>query len=247
MSDRILRAHNVPGITLVVALSIAACGTSPPSSQTSPTATPRLLAGCIERTEGAQLIDFGISSGDIIRGVTEGVGSTGVALSNQSDEDLCGWASFAKLLAEKGYRVLLFNYRSGSPDQETAAAAEQLRILGAQRVFLIGASKGAKSSLIAATEIRPPVTGVVSLSAERLLLRTDVLPYAQRLTVPVLFVTATNDEYGAADDTQALYGAAASQDKQLMTVPGSDHGTALARTSTHSDVVARILGFLSAH
>jgi len=125
--------------------------------------------------------------------------------------------------------------------------AEQLRILGVQRVFLIGASKGAKSAVIAATEIKPPVTGIVSLSAERMLLRTDVLPYAQRLTVPVLFVTATSDEYGAADDTQALYGAAASQDKQLMTVPGSDHGTALVRSSTHTDVVARILGFLSEH
>lgn len=79
------------------------------------------------------------------------------------------------------------------------------------------------------------------------MLRIDVLPYAKQLTVPVLFVTATNDEYGAADDTQALYGAAASHDNQLMTVPRSDHGTALVGSSTHTDVVDRILGFLSAH
>jgi pimeloyl-ACP methyl ester carboxylesterase len=235
------------GILLSGALETTACGPSSDARSARPSASAR-LDGCIERRADVQPLDVRMPSGEMVDGVLEGSGTAGVVLANQSDEDFCGWASFARLLAGKGYRVLLFDYGSGSPSQETAAAAEQLRALGAQRVFLIGASKGAKSALIAATEIQPPVTGVISLSAERMLQRTiDVLPYAQRLTVPVLFVTATNDEYGAADDTKALYGAAASHDKQLMTVQGSDHGTALVRSSQHAEVVERILGFLAAH
>lgn len=153
----------------------------------------------------------------------------------------------ADTLVGKGYQVLLFNYGTGKPDQNVLSAVSGLRRQGAQKVCLIGASEGAKSSIIAAAEISPPVTGVVSLSAERRLQGADVLPFANRLTLPVLFVTAESDPYGATEATHSFYRAAPSPDKQLTSTPGSDHGTALLSGSQHADIMDKVLDFLSRH
>jgi hypothetical protein len=92
----------------------------------------------------------------------------GVVLSNQSDRNLCGWLPFARVLANLGFQALLYDYGiAGDERDDLAAAVAALRGLGAERVALLGASQGAKASLVAASGIRPPVAGVASLSAER--------------------------------------------------------------------------------
>jgi hypothetical protein len=119
-----------------------------------------------------------------------GHGPAGVVLSNQSDRNLCDWLPFARVLAANGFQVLLYDYGiAGDYRDDLAAAAGQLRRLGARRVVLLGASQGAKASLVAASAIRPPVAGVVSLSAERTLQGADVPKAVARLRVPVLLVT----------------------------------------------------------
>jgi hypothetical protein len=78
-----------------------------------------------------------------------GRGPAGVVLSNQSDRNLCGWLPFGRVLAARGFQVLLYDYGiAGDLSDDIAAAVDQLHRFGARRVVLVGASEGAKASLV---------------------------------------------------------------------------------------------------
>lgn len=159
------------------------------------TAAPPALDGCVRPGPGVRLVAFRAGPADVVRAAVLGRGATGVVLSNQSDRDLCAWLPFARMLTRAGYRVLLYDEGGLRPWTETAAAARALRRLGVRRVELVGASEGAKSSIMAAAG-GAPADALVSLSAERHFRDgTDVLPAAARLTVPILFVAARNDPW----------------------------------------------------
>jgi hypothetical protein len=82
------------------------------------------LDGCVHGSATAKLVHFG--SGGRLAGVALGDGRAGVVFANQSDEDLCGWLPFARATAAQGLRVLAFDFGSGAPQREVAAAAGEL-------------------------------------------------------------------------------------------------------------------------
>jgi pimeloyl-ACP methyl ester carboxylesterase len=172
-----------------------------------------------------------------------GSGSRTAVLANESDEDACSWSAFAKALVHKGFRVALFNYE-GAPADDEAAVARYLEAHGARSVLLVGASEGAKASILAATKLSPGPAAVISLSAEQSLLGSDVAPYARKLHAPTLFVTAADDPYGSTEATKGFYRTAPATAKKLVVVPGQAHGTALL---TNPTVAAAINAFVSSH
>lgn len=175
-----------------------------------------------------------------LHGTLFGSGRDGVVLADQSDRGRESWAPFARFLAAHGLRVLTFDYGDGFPEDEVAAAARELRRLGTRRVVLAGASEGAKAAVMAGADPPAGAVAVVSLSAERYAQRRDVLPYARRLKLPALFVTARDDGY-AEDDTPLLERAAASAGKRLLVVPGEAHGVDL---TPRADVRTAVLRFV---
>jgi pimeloyl-ACP methyl ester carboxylesterase len=185
--------------------------TRSPAPATTPTTRPVALDGCVQPSS-AQLIDLGGGN----QAAVLGTGRLGVVLSNQSDQNLCGWLPFAKTLATRGFRALVYDYDTAAdPAGNVVKAAAKLRQLGVRTVLLAGASQGAKASLMAAPAIGPLVAGVVSLSAERTAQGQDVLPFAAKLIAPVLFITAKGDRYGAAEATPQLYAAATRRPRGL--------------------------------
>jgi hypothetical protein len=185
-------------------LAVSGCtaqkATRSSSPATTPTTQPAGLDGCVQ-PGSADLVDVGGG----VQAAVLGTGPVGVVLSNQSDQNLCGWLPFAKTLAARGFRVLVYDYGTAAdPAGDVVNAAAKLRELGVRTVLLAGASQGAKASLIAAPGITPPVAGVVSPSAERTAHGQDVLPFVAKLKAPVLFITAKDDRYGAADATPQL-------------------------------------------
>jgi pimeloyl-ACP methyl ester carboxylesterase len=108
-----------------------------------------------------------------------------------------------------------------------------------------GSTVRLRGSLVAAAGIRPPVAGVVSLSAERTLHGADVPTAAARLRVPVLLVTVREDPYGSADAAPDLYRALAhAPSRQLLVVGGDAHGEDLL---SGGRVQAAVLAFLRRH
>jgi pimeloyl-ACP methyl ester carboxylesterase len=155
--------------------------------------------------------------------------------AHQVAGDRCQWLEFARELAGKGYRVLVFDMRgygasTGAanvrPDRDVAAAAAELRRRGAKRVVLVGASMGGTGVVAAAPGIRPAVAGVVDLSGPVGFGGVNALVAAKKLKAPALFV-AGRDDGDFASATRALYKAAASKDKQLVIAPTSWHGVDL--------------------
>jgi hypothetical protein len=86
---------------------------------TTPTTRPVALDGCV-RPGSAQLVDVGGGN----QAAVLGTGPVGVVLSNQSDQSLCGWLPFAKTLAGRGFRALVYDYGiTGDPAGDVAKAA----------------------------------------------------------------------------------------------------------------------------
>jgi hypothetical protein len=206
-------------LVLAAALLTASCGGSP------------------ERAQAPQPVRFGH-----LNGVVYGAGNDGVVLASQSDRGREAWAPFARYLAAHGLRVLAFDYYGENfPEEEVAAAAGELRRVGARQIVLVGASKGARAAIMAGAEAPGGVVGIVALSAERYAQpHRDVLPSARRLALPALFVTARNDPFSAYD-TPLLERAATATQKRLLVVPGDAHGIDL---TSRTAVRAAILAFL---
>lgn len=171
-----------------------------------------------------------------------GTGPRAVVLSNQSDEDLCSWLPLTKILIHKGFRVALYDY-AYTPSVDLTAVAKYLRRRGATGLALVGASEGAKTSILVGSELTPPPDAVVSLSAEAALLRVPIAPYAKKLRSPTLYVTAARDGYGSTAATKGYYQSSSATSKRLIVVPGDAHGTALL----DKKVTLAVTRFLESH
>jgi dienelactone hydrolase len=145
----------------------------------------------------------------------------------------------AKRLAGSGFHVALYDYSGLSPVADLVAVSEELRRFGARTVGLVGASEGAKASIVASGKVR--ASAIVSLSAERFLSGVgDLLPVARRLRAPILYLYAKGDPLAEANTPQ-LFRATREPDKRLVGFPGIDHGTALLH---HASVPPLVVGFL---
>ena len=244
-------------ILVLVSTLLAACGGSDTSDSaaTSPTSTraettggetstsgeAELLYGCIEPGTARPLSIE--SAGATLDAAVFGEGRVGIVLAHEIGGSLCNWASIAPELAEKGYQVLIYDF--GEPAtvaRDMRAATKKIRELGAKKIILGGASLGGTVALMMAPRERN-VVGAFSLSAPDVYGNTEGLPAVRRFRAPVLFVAA-EDDGDFADDARLLYRAAASRNKELLIVPGSEHGTALYGGSAADRVGGAVDGFL---
>jgi len=224
----------------------AGAGPSVTDAGSAPSATPApsSLDGCL--TAGPATIEaVSDAYGGTLAVATIGTGPRVVVLSNESDEDLCSWLPFAGRLVRSGYRVVLWDYGGSSPADELMKVVRHIRSSGTSKIVLMGASEGAKSSLVAAAQITPMVQGIVSLSAESVLQADiNVIDYVRRLHCRLFLLTASRDIYGSAQVAPLYLRAAPSLHKRLLTVPGTDHGTALLAGRSGRQTVPAILSFL---
>ena len=164
-------------LAVVCLLLAAACGGERARGGTAappPATTAAMVAkSCLEAAESARLFRFRTNDGATLVGLVLGSGRTGLVLGHQLGSDLCEWVPQARSFAGRGYRVMVFDFAGfgdsqpgpdGRVDTDVAAAVAQLRRRGVDRVVLVGSSMGGTAVLSAATRIRPPVAGVVSLS-----------------------------------------------------------------------------------
>lgn len=223
------------GLTLVALLAAACSGTSGANSdapaQASTTTAVSLQpleqpsSRCGAPDTKATLVRFTAADGTSLDGVMVGSGTTGVVLVHEYPADLCGSWPFADYLAKQGLGLRAFAIdlrcfgRSACPQgdasgrvvDDIAAAVAELRRRGVTKVGLVGASMGGAAVLIAGTRVQPPPAAVVSLSGE-----TDptslvgAIPLnagaaVKQLTVPTMFVVATNDRYVSVEETWAVH------------------------------------------
>jgi hypothetical protein len=88
------------------------------SPATTPTTQSAALDGWVQ-PGSANLVDVGGGS----QAAVLGTGPVGVVLSNQSDQNLCGWLPFANTLAARGFRVLVYDYGTAADPAASSASA----------------------------------------------------------------------------------------------------------------------------
>jgi hypothetical protein len=104
---------------------------------------------------------------------------------------------------------------------------------------------GGTSVLAGAAVTRPPVDGVVSLSAPAEYNGIDARVAASRLTMPVLYVAAANDGT-VATDAKTLHAATKSQ-KALSVIAGTLHGVDLVLAGGDATVRRAVDAFVAAN
>jgi pimeloyl-ACP methyl ester carboxylesterase len=183
---------------------------------------------CATPTERAAALRFFTADDRPLVGVQLGSGPVGIVLAHGSNGSLCEWIGYGRELAADGYRVLAYDagpeFNGVGLDAE--AATEALRRAGAQKVVIMGSSLGALAALVAGAALPVQPDAVVSLSAPASIGYLHGLDSVARLHAPVFFMAAQDDQ-PFSDDARSLYAAAASTDKQLEVVPGSNHGSGL--------------------
>jgi pimeloyl-ACP methyl ester carboxylesterase len=236
----------------VILLATACDGSGNGNGSDQAAVAPSTSAGsiakpCLQAAGAPALVRFTTNAGAKLVGVMVGSGRVGLVVGHELGSDLCEWLPQAQALARRGYRVLAFDFEgygdstTGSGpdarlDTDMVAAAKLLRQGGAARIVLIGSSMGGTAALSAATRIRPPVAGVVSLSGPAEFQGIDAGAAILRLRVPLLLVAGADDP-GYVDDARAMYGKARVADKRLLVASGNAHGTMLL---TSGDDAARV-------
>jgi pimeloyl-ACP methyl ester carboxylesterase len=250
-------------LAALTAVLTANCGgeerqASPAASATPSPALPASAAGarCAADALAGRQVRFGVTSATELGGVLFGAGRVGVVLAHQANADLCNWAAFGRELGSRGYRALAFDFSYGGASADAAndvvsdvgAAVAFLRREGVDRVVLMGSSMGGTAAVTAAAQLRPPVAGVVSVSAPRTWLGANAAVAAARLRVPVLYIVGERDGTNA-DDARTMYGATAGADRKLVVVGSPAHGMSLvdglAGEAIKEQVRDEIDGFLA--
>jgi len=187
---------------------------------------------------------FRATDGVLLDGASLGDGKTGIVLAHESPADLCGWLPYAKVLSAAGFRVLAFDHRhfglSQSPiaadkcgrfSKDLGGAVTELEHEGAEKVFLMGASFGGITSMVAGSRLGSKVAGVISVSGEKRLANRcgpadelDAFDAVPRLRAPFLIIGSREDGYLPPSDARELLRRAGSPHKKLVLFPGGDHG-----------------------
>ena len=148
------------------------------------------------------------------------------------------WLGLARTLAARGYRVLTYNRRGIPPSKGFDSYAESwrdvvgadrfVRSRGARRVVLIGASIGAMSTLYAAARGAVKPDGLAEIAG----IEGGAYSYRRRDVHRIgglkLFLSSDGDIYGGKSAARDWY-RWASQPKQLVILPGEEHGTDMLR------------------
>ncbi len=183
--------------------------------------------------------------------------NTAVVLAHQftAGADQRTWQPFARLIAEKGFTALTFDFRgrgqSEGPLKEILlpndihAAIDLVASRGYKRVVCIGASLGGTTCLRAAVDRN--LAGLVIISSPMSAYGMGVGPAdLAQLKMPKLFICAQDDTssgYRWLDSINSMYQLAADP-KAIHVFPGTAHGTLLFDTPSGNEFRDIIVGFL---
>jgi pimeloyl-ACP methyl ester carboxylesterase len=202
------------------------------------------------RAQDATAVQFKSTDGVALKGHLFGSGTTGVILAHMYPTDQRSWFPFAKKLAGEGYCAMTFDFRGyGESSGDKVISQIDRDLDGAylflkqktQRIFLIGASMGGTAGLCVAS--RQPVAGVVCISGPVSFRGISAVDAVGKVKAPCLFIAAEHDPGQAADSAQYLH-QQAQANKDLLIVPGSEHGTYLFQGPNKEKVEKKILKFL---
>lgn len=210
--------------------------------QTVRTADGFPVNSCVPEDLHDHVVSLTAADDTHISALVLGEGENGVLLGHERGFSICSFLSLGQRLADRGFLVVLPEYRDhgasevsteqtvdSSFDLDAVVALDELQKLGAERVFVGGASCGGTTSAMAGAELADPV-GLLMMSSPAQCGPHDAIPAVRHIDGPSLFVVSPGDMNGAVEaEVRELYQASTSPEKQLEIVEGGGHGTQLFR------------------
>ncbi|MFJ9607241.1 alpha/beta hydrolase family protein [Kitasatospora sp. NPDC101176] len=246
-------------VALLALLALAGCGGPGPGGDAAATASARggtTAAGAVQggatprpdRTDGCLGEDRARTGSIDLQGASGvrpayfqqadgGAAKVAVVFSHQAEGSLCDWLPYLPAFTRAGYAVLAATV-GGSPSRDIPAALSWLGTKGVTAVVLVGASKGATGSLVAAGAPTPlPVAAVVSLSGPWSWDGEDAHEALKALRAPEFFA-AEEDDSPFAGNARQMHDFGRSPVNELKIYPGGDHGADLLADGALPDVLA---------
>jgi dienelactone hydrolase len=125
---------------------------------------------------------------------------------------------------------------------------DELKREGSKRVFLMGGSFGAITSIVAGSRLGSKVAGVISVSGEERLGNDngpndelDAIDAVPKLRAPLLVLNTRQDTVALVSAAQNLERRAGSAHKRLVLFPGGDHGWDMLTIAPYRARASRIV------
>ncbi|MFC8360737.1 alpha/beta hydrolase [Streptomyces griseorubiginosus] len=220
------------------------------------TANGYLLNKCVPKELRSKATTLTTSDGLHLSALVLGDGPNGVLLNHEQGYSICSWLDTGQELAAKGFHVVLPEFRNHGASEtdpenrdigrDAAAALAELKRVGAQRVFLGGASCGGTTAITAGEEQKLPVTGLLIMSSPALCNPIDAVPSVRKITAPSLFIVGSGDMNGAVEkQVRTLYNNSGAKEKNLVIDDDGYHGTdMLRRGAHHAQIRKRVMTFI---
>lgn len=171
------------------------------------------------------------------------------------DVDQQSWHQFARLLAERGFTALTFDFRGrgkseGNPVYNTLpydvfAAIQFLEARGYERIVCIGASMGGTACMRATVNHDLAGLGVIASVMSNGEPNQVSIYDLQQMTLPKVLVYAGNEAPAVVIDMKII-SEFAPEPKLVQVYQASAHGTNLFNTEYGSQLTEVLIGFLEA-
>ncbi|GIO28977.1 MULTISPECIES: alpha/beta hydrolase [Paenibacillus] len=216
-----------------------------------------LVNNCVPEKLRDKATTLTTSDGVHLSALVLGSGNKGVLLAHEQGYNICSFLDMGTELADDGYLVVIPEYRNHGAsqnfpednqniDRDADAALSELKRLGAQKVFLAGASCGGTTAIIAGVRQELPIEGLIILSSPAQCGPLDSIPSVKKIKAPSLFVFSPGDYGGSIEkEVRKLYQASGATDKELIVDPSGYHGTDMFHKGEQGDALkSKLIDFV---
>ncbi|MFD3457669.1 alpha/beta hydrolase [Streptomyces sp. NPDC058691] len=226
--------------------------------RTTRTDAGHLVDTCVPKSLRDKATTLTTSDGVHLSALELGDGPDGVLLDHEQGYNICSFLDIGKELASRGYRVVIPEYRNHGAsehvadnehiDRDARAGLAELKRLGAERVFLGGASCGGTTAAVAGADGELPVVGLLMMSSPARCGGVDAVAAVRKIDAPSLFAVSPGDMNGAVEkQVREVYAASAATRKRLVVDRSGYHGTDMIRLGPHGGELRRdVISFVVA-
>jgi WD40 repeat protein len=203
-------------------------------------------------------VTFTTTDDNTLAGTLFGEGEIAVILAHQGTPgaDQKTWHPFARLLAERGFAALAFDFRGVGQSEgrlhysdlatDVDGAVQFLQSRGYTQIACAGASMGGTACIRSAQD--QPFIGLIILASTMLAGNSgDTLALSRAdlatLMIPKLFVVAESENPIVVDDMKYMT-ELSPPPKKIVLLPGWQHGTYLFTAASGEELTASLLEFL---
>ncbi|MDH5163347.1 alpha/beta hydrolase [Heyndrickxia oleronia] len=227
------------------------------SDRTVRSSNGHLVNSCVPDELREKATTLKTSDGVYLSALVLGSGDKGVLLAHEQGYNICSFLDMGTGLADSGYLVVIPEYRNHGAsqkfqednqniDRDADAALNELKRLGAKKVFLAGASCGGSTAIIAGVRQELPIVGLIILSSPAQCGPLDAIPSVKKIKAPSLFVFSPGDYGGSIEkEVRKLYQASGATDKELIVDESGYHGTDMYHRGDQGDALkSRLIDFV---